>query len=285
MTEPATDAVQQGAEGAAAAAEHGDSSANIGDHIIHHVMDSPIYDFGPWELPVTIQLPTVFGIDLSITKHVFIMWVVSALLLFFLIGAARKSGQLVPRGMRNAIEVVILFIRDEVARRAIGAKGDGYLPYLLTTFFFIWFCNLIGLIPGSTTATGNVSVTAALAIISFLVVQAAGIKAHGVIGHFKHLLPGGLPLWLVPVMLVVEVLGMFVKPFALCIRLFANMLAGHLVILAFISLIFILGAVALPLSIPLALFIYCLELLVATVQAYIFTMLTATFVGMSIHGH
>jgi F-type H+-transporting ATPase subunit a len=190
------------------------------------------------------------------------------------------------------MEVVIRFIRDEVARKAIhGADADRYTPYLLTTFFFILACNLLGLIPGSATATGNISVTAGLALMAFVMIQFAGIRNYGPIKHVKNLVPEGLPLWLIPLMFVLEVLSSFIKPFALCVRLFANMMAGHVVILAFISLIFILGDVfsepvgwlASPVAVGFALFVHFLELLVATVQAYIFTILTATFMGMSAH--
>jgi F-type H+-transporting ATPase subunit a len=163
--------------------------------------------------------------------------------------------------------------------------------YLLTTFFFILTANLLGLIPGMSTATGNISVTASLALVAFVVIQFAGMREYGPVQHFKNLVPHGLPLWLVPIMFLLELLSMFIKPFALCIRLFANMMAGHVVILAFISLIFILGAMyspvvgwaASPVAVFFALFVHLLELLVALLQAYIFTMLTANFIGMSAH--
>jgi len=147
-------------------------------------------------------------------------------------------------------------------------------------------CNLLGLVPGMATATGNISVTAGLALMAFFMIQLGGIREYGVIQHFKNLVPHGLPIWLVPIMFALELLSTFIKPFALCIRLFANMMAGHVVILAFISLIFILSefwyAVA-PLSVAFSLFVYLLEILVAFLQAYIFTMLTAQFIGMSVH--
>jgi F-type H+-transporting ATPase subunit a len=187
--------------------------------------------------------------------------------------------------------VLILFIRDEVARKSIGPGADRFVGYLLTTFFFILGCNLLGLIPGGASATGNISVTAGLALIAFTVIQFGGIREHGVIKHIKNLVPPGLPGWLVPIMFVLELLSMLIKPFALCIRLFANMMAGHVAILAFFSLIFILSslygsAVGLgvsPFVIAFELFVYCLEILVAFLQAYIFTVLTANFIGMSVH--
>jgi len=173
-----------------------------------------------------------------------------------------------------------------VARKSIAHGAERYVSYLMTTFFFILACNLFGLIPGMATATGNISVTAGLAIIAFVVIQASGIREFGLLQHMKNLVPPGLPLWLIPIMFALELLSMFIKPFALCIRLFANMMAGHVVILAFISLIFILNQVwfaVAPLSIAFALFVYVLEILVAFLQAYIFTMLTAQFIGMSVH--
>jgi ATP synthase subunit 6/ATP synthase F0 subunit c len=152
----------------------------------------------------------------------------------------------VPRGWRSVFEVFIKYIRDEIARKAIGAEGDRYLPYLLTCFFFIWTCNLLGLIPGLATPTSNISVTAALAVLAFVMIHLAGIRRYGVVKHLKHVMPGGLPAWLYPIMLPVEILGMLTKPFALCIRLFANMTAGHGVIIGLISLIFILKSIWSP---------------------------------------
>ena len=257
---------------------------NPGASIMHHIQDSHELEI-PFFPDVRIPLPELhlFGLDLSITKHVVMMWVVSAILLIVLGLAARRAGDLIPGRLRNALEVLILFIRDEVARKAIGPGADRYVGYLLTTFFFIWICNLLGLIPGMATATGNISVTASLAIVAFLMIQFSGIREYGVVKHFKNLIPSGLPGWLVLPMFGIEFVSMFVKPFALCVRLFANMMAGHVVILAFISLIFILGLMAAPVAIFFALFVHFLELLIGTLQAYIFTMLTASFIGMSAH--
>jgi F-type H+-transporting ATPase subunit a len=151
-------------------------------------------------------------------------------------------------------------------------------------FFFILFCNLLGLIPFAATATGNVSVTAALAIMSLIMIQVGGIREHGLKHHLQNLIPHGIPSWLLPIMIPVEIMGQFTKPFALCIRLFANMTAGHIVILSFLSMIFILKSIFVsPISVFFALFISLLELFVAFLQAYIFTMLTSLFIGMSIH--
>ena len=268
-------------ESAHGAAEHAaEGLYNPGPDIIHHIEDSGVF--------MGVKLPEIhmFGIDFSITKHVVMMWIAALVLVFIFWLASRKIKEPVPSGTRNVLEIIMIYIRDEIARKAMGPAGDRFVGYLMTTFFFILTCNLLGLIPGMATATGNISVTATLALIAFGVIQYAGIKEYGVIGHFKHLAPPGLPLWIMPIMIFVEFLGMLIKPFALAIRLFANMMAGHVVILALISLIFVLSQVwfiAAPFSVLFTLFMYLLELFVATLQAYIFTMLTAQFIGMSMH--
>jgi F-type H+-transporting ATPase subunit a len=149
--------------------------------------------------------------------------------------------------------------------------------------FFILFSNIFGLIPYTATITSNIAVTAALAAMTFFATQLGGIRQYGFFGYFKGLIPHGMPLGILPLIIIVEILGLFTKPFALCIRLFANMIAGHVVILSLIGLIFILGSVFVaPVSIAFALFIYLLEILVAVIQAYIFTMLSSLFIGMAV---
>ncbi len=243
--------------------EHG-TEANIGDVILHHVLDTKILSI------------KILGIDFSITKHVLMMWIAAALVVFVFRYTFREQ-RTVPSGVANLLEAIIVFLRDEVVLPNMGEEGRRYLPYLLTVFFFILFCNLA-------TATGNVSVTAALAIMSLIMIQVGGIREHGLKHHLQNLIPHGLPLWLLPIMIPVEIMGQFTKPFALCIRLFANMTAGHIVILSFLSMIFILKSLFVsPVSVFFALFISLLELFVAFLQAYIFTMLTSLFIGMSIH--
>jgi F-type H+-transporting ATPase subunit a len=257
---------------------------NAGHLIMHHILDSREI-----EIPFTtkvIHLPEIhaFGVDLSLTRNVVMMWIASALLVLIFALAARRAKDPVPSGLRGLLEVLIVFLRDEVARKMIGPGADRFLGYLLTTFFFILSCNLLGLIPGMSTATSSISVTATMAVIAFLMIQIGGIREHGIVRHFKNLVPHGLPLWLLPIMIPVEILGMFTKPFALCVRLFANMTAGHVVILSLISIIFILKtAMMAAVSVPFVLFIYCLELGVCFLQAYIFTMLTSLFIGMAVH--
>ena len=250
--------------------DHG-AEANIGEVILHHVLDAKILNI------------KIFGIDFSITKHVLMMWIAAALVVFVFRYAFREQ-RIIPSGVANLLEAMIVFLRDEVVLPNMGEEGRHYLPYLLTVFFFVLFCNLLGLIPFAATATGNVSVTAALAIMSLIMIQVAGIREHGTKHHLQNLIPHGIPVWLLPIMIPVEIMGQFTKPFALCIRLFANMTAGHIVILSFLSMIFILKSLWVsPISVFFALFISLLELFVAFLQAYIFTMLTSLFIGMSIH--
>src|SRR3989454_7115084 len=256
-----------------AASQSGEHSAesNVGDVILHHVLDTKILSI------------KILGIDLSITKHVLMMWIAAALIIVIFRYAFRKH-HAIPTGTANFLEAIVVFLRDEVILPTMGEQGKPYLPYLLTVFFFILFCNLLGLVPFGATATGNVSVTAALAIISLIMIQVSGVKEHGMKHHLQNLIPHGIPIWLLPIMIPVEIMGQFTKPFALCIRLFANMTAGHIVILSFISMIFILKSILVsPISVFFALFISLLELFVALLQAYIFTMLTSLFIGMSIH--
>ncbi len=252
--------------------------------IMHHVLDARELDFSPFGV---IHLPQLhlFGIDISITKHVVFMWLALLILVVTFIFVARSYRKsLIPRGITNLTEVLIVFVRDEIARPTIGKGNERFLPYLLTAFFFILTCNFLGLIPYGSTATSNIAVTATLATISFIVIQVGGMMKNGVFGYFKGLIPHGIPMWLLPIMLVVELLGLFTKPFALAIRLFANMTAGHIVIMALLGLIFILHTyVVVPVSISFALFIFLLEILVALLQAYIFTMLSGLFIGMAVH--
>ena len=258
--------------------------ASGSDWILHHVMDGNYLDFSPF---FKLYLPhfELFGIDLSITRHVVFMWL-GAILLFMVMRRVAKAykSSMVPKGFTNFWEVFILFVRDEIAKPTIGKGFEKFLPYLLTAFFFILFGNFLGLVPFSATFTSNISVTATMAIFTFLVIQMGGIMHNGFFGYFKGLIPHGVPIFLLPIMAVVELLGLLAKPFALAIRLFANMTAGHIVIYALISLIFVMQSVGWAgLAIPMALFIYGLEVLVALLQAYIFTMLSSLFIGMAVH--
>jgi F-type H+-transporting ATPase subunit a len=236
--------------------------------------------------------PLVFDVggsklDMTPTKHLVMMWLASIVLLVMLLGAVRRRG-VVPRGLYNFFEMLVQFVRNEIALKNIGEKdGDRFVPYLVTAFFFILFVNLFGLIPYAATATGNLGVTLALALFTFVITQYAAIKSMGLGPWLKHL-TGGVAVWLWPIMIPVEILGLFTKPFALTVRLFANMLAGHIVILSLLGLIYALNSqwVAVG-SVPMALAIFMLELFVGFVQAYIFTMLSSLFIGQGLahHGH
>ncbi|HYV48948.1 MAG TPA: F0F1 ATP synthase subunit A [Myxococcaceae bacterium] len=309
---PAAEAGEHHAESAGGEAEPHD----VGGFIMHHVSDSNEYEL---EVPLrpdlnrVIELPRIHldlkagacaaehpslmdgCLDLSITKHVMMMWIGSALLLLVALTLShRNKKQLVPHGaMPNILEMLVLFVRDEIAIKTIGKEhGPKYVGYLLSAFFFILFLNLLGLIPEMATATGNIGVTLAMALCTFVITQYASIRAAGLGTYFKHL-TGGVAPWLWPIMIPVEVLGLFTKPFALTMRLFANMVAGHIVIFFLLGLIFIMKSVALAaVSVPFAIGIYFLELFVSFLQAYIFTMLSGLFIGMGVaiahhddHGH
>lgn len=278
---------------AAEAAGHGAGEAghSIGEQISHTVMHH-ITNSNEIELPFVgaVHLPEIhiLGMDLSITKHVVMMWVAGlAVLLLFSLAFRKRS--LVPHGLATVLEVGVQFVRDEIAVKNLGEKdGKRLAPYLLTVFFFIFTMNLLGLVPYAATATGNINVTGALALCTLVLVQVEGVRRHGFAKHFGHMIPSGLPVWMFPVtalIFFIELLGFIViKPFALMVRLFANMTAGHVAILAFLSITIALQALwAAGLSVPFALFVYMLELLVALIQAYVFTMLTSLFIGLSLH--
>ncbi len=229
--------------------------------------------------------------DFSFTKNVVQLIISLTLLVWLMRGVAKqytngKGVTSAPTGFQNAVEPVVTFVRDEIGKSNLGHKYERYMPYLLTVFFFILINNLVGLIPGTANVTGNIAFTAMLGLISFVVILYNTNK------HFwSHIfwppVPGPVKIIMTPV----EILGIFTKPFALIIRLFANMLSGHIIILSFIILIFIFGAMNVvvgwttsPFLIALAVFIYLLEILVAFIQAYVFTTLTALFIGQAFEG-
>ncbi len=226
-------------------------------------------------------------LDFSMTKAVVGMLAAAIIGLWIFIALARsykRTGISYPQGIQGLLEPVVLFIRDEVALPNLGPhKYEKYMPYLLSAFFFILINNLMGLIPYpppfGATVTGNVGVTFVLAFCTFVIIQFSGNKA-----YWKHIFAApGVPVWLLPVMIPVELIGIISKPFALMIRLFANMVAGHIVILSLICLIFIFDSLAVaPVSVFFVIFMDCLELLVAFLQAYIFTLLSALFISMAI---
>jgi F-type H+-transporting ATPase subunit a len=260
---------------------------NLGDFIIHHLQDSNEWNILGYHLNLPKFEPIYFlglKIDLSVTNHVLMIWI-SSFFLVILFNFLFRKRELVPSGIKSVLELFVLFIRDEIAIPNIGEKeGRRLTPLLCTMFFFILSCNLMGLIPLFTTPTGNISITASLATITFLTTQLAGMVKFGVGGYFKNLVPHGIPFLLNFIIVPIEIFGLFTKPFALAMRLFANMIAGHTVIFALLGLIIALGSfVVSPFAIGFAVFINLLELLVAFIQAYIFTMLSSLFIGMALN--
>jgi F-type H+-transporting ATPase subunit a len=267
-------------EHAAKGAEH-EEHADPAEVLMHHVTDRPLPGIGHFDIG---------PIHLEPTRHwaFFVLAAVVVLVLVRLAIRSYKDGT--PTGLGSAIETLVLYVRDEIAEKNIGHDGAKYVPLLLSFFFFILIAALMGLLPFSATATGNLSVTLGLALIALFAMQYAGISKYGFVHHFVGMVPPGLPKWLLPIMIPVELLAIVSRPFALMIRLFANMLAGHMVITALLLLIPLMAAIStffgiavIPVSLALALFIMVLELLVAFIQAYIFTLLTSIFIGMSAH--
>ena len=224
-------------------------------------------------------------LDFSITKNVAMLFLVIAIVLYFSLAAAghyKKHGAVAPKGAASFVEPIVIFVRDEIALKAIGPKHMKFVPYLLSLFFFIWTGNLLGLMPGAANLTGNIAVTFTLAMITFLVVNFNGNK-----DYWKHVFATpGVPVALLPIIVVVEFIGLFTKPFALMVRLFVAITAGHIVILAFIALVFIFESYSIGvLSTIMVTFINLIELLVATIQAYVFTLFSAMYIGGAVAEH
>jgi F-type H+-transporting ATPase subunit a len=278
----ANGAALQGAAGHAAGL-----SEQISHNILHHISNGNSIEV-PFLGEVDLPRFEILGVDMSITRHVVMMWI-AGIFLLLLFGLTFRRKRLVPSGLATVLEVGVQFVHEEIAVKTLGEKDARRLsPFLLTIFFFILTCNLLGLVPYGATATGNINVTGALALCALVMIQLEGIRRHGLIKHFKHMIPSGLPVYMFPLVILIffiELVGfVIIKPFALMVRLFANMTAGHVAILALISIIFALQrATASLFSIPFALFVYCLELLVSLIQAYIFTILTSVFIGLQLH--
>lgn len=306
--------VQELGDHAAGAAE----KFNAGRTIIEHVSNSSV------EHPL-IHLPTLFGIDFSVTKHVLMLWLVAGVVFLVVTATVRRflrQERPIPTGLMNALEAMVEFIRDSIVLPNVGKKWvNTWTPLLLTFFVFILCANAIGLIPvfevvglldhfvlhtadgsivkqllhGGTTATANFNVTAALALITFFAIIIAGSRAHGFVQHWINLVPHGLAWPLYILLIPIEIMGMLVRPFALTMRLAANMTGGHIAILAILSFVFLFAemfgraiagvGVGVAVSVPLASMISMLEIIVVLVQAYVFTLLSAVFIGMAIHVH
>ena len=292
-------ALAVGGAGVVPARAQGQGLSNQID-IPHHIANSHEVEtpFGVWHLPR--WEPIHIGgltIDMSPTKHLVYMLLAAVLvaLVFTLSARAIQAAQARGRpskGFAGAMEATALYIRQEVILPNVGHHGEGYVPYLLTLFFFILAMNLLGLLPWGATATGNIAVTAALAVIAFLVIEVTGMQALGPVGYAKTIfyLPPGLPggiggsilkVVLVAVMTPIELIGKLAKPFALAVRLFANMTSGHVLVLALIGLTFLFQSVAVGLGASvLATGVMLLEVFVAFLQAFVFTLLTSVFIGL-----
>jgi F-type H+-transporting ATPase subunit a len=282
-----------------------DNKDFITPHIIDaHTLDYPCFaQVGKWyerlipqvceyELPRWNPIHIGrYALDISPTRHVVMLWIAALLCTVTTLLALRahdrrtREGK-APSGFGNGLEALVLYMRNEVVIPNVGAHGNGYVPYLLTLFFFILFANLLGLIPYGATATGNISVTATLAIVTFIVIEFAGMKAQGkayinTIVFWPHDMSLGMKLFISPILTPIELIGKITKPVALAIRLFANMVSGHVVLLALISLIFTFATwILVPVPVAMALGISLLELFVAFLQAFIFTLLSSVFIGL-----
>jgi F-type H+-transporting ATPase subunit a len=309
--------VQEAVEHAAghgAAAEKFDAGRVIIEHVSNSSADHPL-----------LKLPTIMGIDFSVSKHVLMLWLVATFVFFVVTVTVRrylKQDRLVPTGLMNVLEALVEYVRDAIALPNVGKKWvNTWTPLLLTFFFFILCANSAGLVPifeplglldyyvlhtgdhslvkgllhGGTTATANFNVTAALATITFFAIIIAGTRAHGFVKHWINLVPHGLAPVLYILLIPIEILGMLVKPFALTMRLAANMTGGHIAILAILSFVFLFAELAgswmvgagigLVASVPISALLSALEIIVVLVQAYVFTLLSAVFIGMAIHVH
>jgi F-type H+-transporting ATPase subunit a len=293
-----------GAGGGLAAQEHGGTAepqaSNNQIDIMHHLGDSHELEtpFGLIHLPQWEPIHVgALAIDLSPTKHLVYMLLAAIIVgLVFVLSARSVAGAQArgrpPKGFAGSMEALALYIRQEVVLPNVGHHGEGYAPYLLTLFFFILAMNLLGLLPWGATATGNIAVTAALAVMAFLVIEVTGMRTLGPKGYLKTIfyLPPGLPggpggaflkVVLLAVMTPIELIGKLAKPFALAVRLFANMTSGHVLVLALIGLTFLFQSYAVGLGASvLATGVMLLELFVAFLQAFVFTLLTSVFIGL-----
>lgn len=250
--------------------------------------ENPAHVYEGYKLIHDHIVPVDAGItvyDFSITKNVTQIIVICLILLgvFLSVAAGYKKNQgKAPSGIQSFFEPIIIYIRDDVAKPNIGKKYERYMPYLLTIFFFVWFNNVSGLIPGAANITGNVAITGVLALFTFLITNFSGNKYYW--GHVFW--TPGVPLPLKFIIVPIEMIGLFIKPFSLTVRLFANMLAGHIIILSFLGLIFMFESLGVAtVSIPFALFMGFLELFVALLQAYIFTLLSAMYIAAAVGEH
>jgi len=260
--------------------------AGLGPFVMHHVTNGHEWKMTP--LGPVIHLPEgwkVFGIDLSISQHILMLLIGTVILLLVLIPAARRKNSAPTGKLGHVVELGVVFLRDEVLRPSMGEEdARRWLPFFLTMFFFLLTLNFLGLIPGFAAATSNLNFTAVLAVMVFFIYNISGMMRNGPVHYFVNIVPKGLPIFLIPFMALMEFLALFTRAFALAVRLFANMTAGHLMILSMVGLIAVFKTYWLaPPFVALTFFVYLIELLVAFLQAYIFTLLSCFFLGMSLN--
>lgn len=257
---------------------------DLGEFVLHHIVNSKVWHVTPWGPTIHFPEWSLLGVDVSLSLHAAMILLTGVLLLVLLLPAARRT-TLAPSGrFAHMVEAFVVFVRDEVVAPNLGAKdGRKWTPFFLTIFFFLLTLNLIGLVPGMGTATSNINFTATFALLIFVLFNFSGIRHNG-LRYFTNLVPKGLPLWLLPLIAVIEVIGLFTKAIALAIRLFANLTAGHALIFSLLGLIVVFKShlAAIPL-VPFTLFIYLIEILIAFLQAYIFTLLASLFIGQAVH--
>jgi F-type H+-transporting ATPase subunit a len=240
-------------------------------HLMEHLQPHIIY-------PLKIA-----GIDFSISNAVVMIWIASALVLITLTLAGRM-GRLVPKGLQNLIESLVSYLKQTFVTEILGEENAVWFPFVATLFFFILYCNLLGLIPKMFTATSNINVTASLAIIVFLCTQAVGIYKNGIFGYLKKFAPKGIHPAILVIMIPIEIISQFAKPFALAVRLFANMTAGHLVILVFLGMIIMFKSVIIaPLPLAMAVVMMAFEIFVSLIQAFIFSILATMYIAEASH--
>ncbi len=250
------------------AAEHGAAGSN---YIMDHLLAHPV-----------IKLPTVAGIDFTITNHTIMMLLAVLIISAAFLTAFRRQRQ-VPRGFANLLESMIDYVLKDAIYPNLGRENKQFAPYLLTAFFFILVCNLLGMVPFGAAATGNIGVTMTLALITLIMGQIGGISKFGLKHHFKNLIPSNLPVFIIPLMIPVELMSLVAKHLSLAIRLFANMVGGHITILAIMSLIFMFKSwLVAPLPMVLIIFSSILDILISFIQAYVFTTLSSVYIGSTL---
>ncbi len=263
------------------------SGQNIGEYMKHHVADNREYwqilPFDWAKIPLAGEW-MVGGINLYPSLHVIMMFVALALIIPIAVLSTKRINNIPTNRLGHLIESMVVFIRDDIAVPNIGKKqANLWLPYLCTVFIFLLVLNFIGLVPGMAGATGNISFTAAMAVSVFLIFNISGMIHNGPIKYFLNLVPHGVGIFAL-ILFPIELVGLMTKSFALAIRLFANMAAGHFIIISLIGIITVIGSyLVAPVFVGLTLFIYCLKLLVVFLQAYVFTLLTSLFIGSAIH--